>query len=672
MSGLNVVSPAQVVNPVTEQQLENLTDLEQTDLEDDSYLQQLSAFKVNPLNLNEASATELNELRILTDLQINNLLIYRKLFGSLVSVYELQAVPTWDVFTIKKLLPYISVSVPVILKETFENRITKGQHSLLMRVSEVLEKSKGYYPSTTGNNYAGGRQHYLMRYRYQYKNEMSWGITTDKDAGEPFLKQRKGFDFYSFHLSIKKVGIIQSLVVGDFTVNMGQGLIQWQSLAFKKSADVLAIKRQSAVIKPYTSAAEFYFNRGIGATIQLKKIELTAFASIRNNSANFSTDTLNEQEYVTSVLLSGYHRTQNEMDGKNKLRQASFGSNISYNNNNWHAGFNAVFYHFNHAINKRDEPYNLFSWQGNDWHNYSVDYSYTKKNFHLFGEAAIDKNRHSAIVNGLLISVDPRVDLSFLQRSISKEYQAVYGNAFTENTFPTNEKGFFAGISLKPSVLFTVDAYADVFIFPWLKYLVDAPSSGKEFLVQLTFNPNKQTEIYSRFKTESKQANQKENTTVTNFLQPITKQSWRTQFFFKINNTISIRNRVELVWYNKKKSDSEEGFLAYFDLFYKPVLKNYSANMRLAYFQTQGYNSRLYAYENDVLYSFSIPPFFGKGFRYYLNLDYNIRPNVELWLRWAQTIYEDQQTIGSGLDQINGNKKSEIKLQLLWEFKSHH
>ena len=93
--------------------------------------------------------------------------------------------------------------------------------------------------------------------------------------------QNRGFDFYSFHLFARKIGPIQSFAVGDFTVNMGQGLIQWQSLAFRKSVDVLGLKRQSPVLRPYNSAGEFNFHRGGGITIQKGDAEATAFISYR-------------------------------------------------------------------------------------------------------------------------------------------------------------------------------------------------------------------------------------------------------------------------------------------------------------------------------------------------------------------------------------------------------
>ena len=98
------------------------------------------------------------------------------------------------------------------------------------------------------------------------------------------------------------------------------------------------------------------------------------------------------------------------------------------------------------------------------------------------------------------------------------------------------------------------------------------------------------------------------------------------------------------------------------------MLKKFSANIRLQYFETDGYDSRIYAYENDVLFSYSIPVFYDKGYRYYFNLNYDFTRKLSCWFRWAQTIYKNKSTVGSGLDEIEGNKKTEIKVQLQYVF----
>ncbi|HLG39637.1 MAG TPA: helix-hairpin-helix domain-containing protein, partial [Chitinophagaceae bacterium] len=414
---------AQEIPPATEQQLENLADAEQAETEDDSYLQQLEQFRKNPVNLNTAEEAELKELRIITDLQIQHLISYRRLFGKFISIYELQAVPSWDVNTIRKLLPFITVSNPVSIEEDFNNRIRNGDHSLLLRVSQVSERSTGFDRSTPGTKYSGSPQRIFFRYRYTYKNLLQFGLAGDKDAGEQFFqgKQNKGFDFYSFHLFARNIGGIQALALGDFTVNMGQGLIQWQSLAFKKSADVIGIKRQSPVLRPYNSAGEFNFHRGAGITIKNGHIEATLFGSVRKLNANYRTDTLNNEDYISSFLTSGYNRTASEIANKNSLAQTAFGGNIKYRGGHWHVGVNGIYYKFSVPVNKPDDPYNFFALSGDPWYNFSADYSYTYRNIHFFGEAAADKYLHKAFINGLLVSVDQRVDLSLLHRYIEKE-----------------------------------------------------------------------------------------------------------------------------------------------------------------------------------------------------------------------------------------------------------
>ncbi len=668
---------AQVPEPITnttEQQLENITaNNEDVETEDDSYLQQIQHFLKNPINLNTASASELKELRLLTPVQIQNFILYRILIGKLVDVYELQAIPAWDVQTIQKIRPYITVSLQIELIETLNHRLRKGEHSILIRALQVLERAKGYLldSSSATNFYPGSPQKILFRYKYAYKNLLQYGIVAEKDAGEQFFKgkQKLGFDFYSFHLFARKIGIMHSLAIGDFAVNLGQGLIQWQSLAFKKSSEVISIKREADVLRPYNSAGEINFHRGIGITLAKNKWQLTTFVSYRKIDANFVADTSQSREdFVSSLQTSGYHRTKSETDDKGIQRQLAFGGNLSYHHKTLHLGVNGIQYRFKLPLIKSADPYNKYALSGNNFGNYSFDYSYTFRNLHIFGEAAFTSRFDKALVQGIILSASSRTDISILYRNISRSYQSLYSYAFTEGTYPTNEKGLYAGVTIRPGVSWRVDAYADFYKFPWLRYRVDAPSTGYDYLVQLSFKPNKQIEIYTRYHSESKAINQNPDMLI---LSPVIQQpqkNWRTQISYRINSAITLRNRTEIVWFDKKGIFPEQGFLTFFDLLFKPPLKPYAGSLRLQYFETEGYNSRVYAYENDVLYSFSIPAFYDKGYRYYLNINYDINRKFSLWARFAQTIYRDKSLIGSGLDEIEGKRKSEVKIQALYRF----
>ena len=669
-----VPKPEPASTTTTEQQLENITEnSEDQETEDDSYLQLLNQLQRNPVNINKADETFFKELRILTALQIHSFLTYRALLGKLISLYELQAVPGWDLLTIQKIRPFISVSDNEALFDDIGKRLQNGDHTLLFRVSQTLEKSKGYLQDagTSRSFYRGSPQRLFARYKYVYKNLLQYGILAEKDAGEEFFKggQKSGFDFYSAHFFVRNVGIVKSLALGDFTVNMGQGLTQWMSLAFKKGPDIMAVKRQSSVLRPYNSAGEIFFHRGAGITIGKNNWQATLFGSLRKVDANFNSDTTNGQdEFVSSLQTSGLHRTRGEVEDKGSQRQLAFGGNFSYSLKRLHLGVNAVQFSLKYPLQKANDPYNLFALSGKNFGNYSVDYSYTYKNLHFFGEAALTGKNYPALVNGLLLSVANNVDMSFLYRNISKGYQSLYTNAFTENTFPTNEKGFFTGISIKPHMNWRIDAYMDIYRFPWLKFRVNSPTQGKDYMVQLNYKPNRVFEIYTRYKMELKYINYNPDVLTISPVVAQPKKNWRTHLSYKLNTVITFRTRAEVIWFDKRGRAQEQGFLLYTDLLYKPLMKAFSGNIRLQYFETEGYNSRLYAYENDVLYSFSIPVFYDKGYRVYVNVNYDINKKMAIWARLARSVYPDQNKVGSGLDEISANHRTEVKFQMLYKF----
>ncbi|MEO6838343.1 MAG: helix-hairpin-helix domain-containing protein, partial [Ginsengibacter sp.] len=305
---------------IIEEQLEDLTAANEDETtEDDLYAQEMYHFLKQPINLNDADAGILEQLNLLNAIQISNLLSYRKLLGNFLNIYEIQAIPGWDLNLIRQLRPYITVSQKTEVFNSISKRIKNGENTLLIRGTQVLEKSRGYLldSSNVKNYYPGSPQKLLVRYKYKFGNLLQYGFTAEKDAGEQFFRgaQKNGFDFYSAHFFIRNLGIIKSLAIGDFSVNMGQGLTQWQSLAFNKGAEIMNVKRQSEVLRPYNSAGEIAFNRGIGITLNKNKWEVTGFLSNRKIDGGYNADTLNYEDYVSSLRLSGYHRTTSEIDG---------------------------------------------------------------------------------------------------------------------------------------------------------------------------------------------------------------------------------------------------------------------------------------------------------------------------------------------------------------------
>ncbi|GAA4737910.1 ComEA family DNA-binding protein [Flavisolibacter ginsenosidimutans] len=659
---LGLIAGAQDLPASTQQQLENLGDEE---LKDDALLQSLAFYKKHPLNLNEATAEDLQALRLLTALQTDAFLRYRAAFGKLIDIYELQAVPGFDVASIHKILPYVFTGPVLNAKENFLSRLKGGDQYLLFRLARTLEASKGYNASLP-THYLGDRNRLLTAYRYQYKTLLYYGAVADKDAGEQFFRgaQKLGFDFYSVHFFARNLGTVKSLALGDYVVNLGQGLTQWGSLAFGKSIDVLNTKRQSPVLLPYRSSGEFLFNRGAGITLGKKAWEATVFVSSKKFSGNIVSDSV---ERFTSFGTSGYYRTPSEIADRYKLTDFSVGGNLSFQNPGFKIGLNAVAHRFSLPLQKSAEPYNYFSFSGQQTFNASLDYGFTFRNAHFFGETAVDRLFNAATIHGVLISAAPNVDLSFLYRNLSFRYQSLFGNAFTDNSLPANEHGIYTGITIRPALGWQVAAYTDFYQFPFLKYRVSAPSSGWDYLLQLSYTPDKRTEIYLRCRTENKPLNDAGTTQVVSYPVDKIKQNLRLQFARQVRNDLLVKGRTEVIWFDGQSGQRQEGFLSFIEVAGSLSLK-LKGNARLQYFETGGYDSRIYAYESDVPYSFSIPAFYDKGFRYYLNLSFAFTKNLTGWMRLAQTVYPGKATTGSGLDQISGNRKTEIKLEAQYGF----
>jgi len=678
--GIVVAAQEKPLTPVNEQQLEMQAEREDEVTEDDAQWQQLEYLQKHPLNLNAANENDLQRLRLLTDLQISNFLLYRNLLGPLLHVNELQAVPAWDIPTIKRLLPYVTVSDQKNIIESLGERFRQGEQTLLLRFARTVNNSSEY--SKTTENYLGNATAMLVRYKYNYKNLLQYGITGDKDAGEQFFNgvQKNGFDFYSFHFFARKLGIIQSLAIGDFTVGFGQGLIQWQGMGFKKSAEVLGIKRQGAPLQPYNSAGEYNFHRGIGVTFQKKNIQWTVFGSLRKLNTNLVMDSLlNAPEYISSIITTGYHRSLAEGNDRNNVGCITTGGALKVANNRSHIGVNAVQYYLAKPMQPGDDAYDRFAISGRNWGNYSVDYSYTVRNMHIYGEVAVDKLLNRAMIHGLLASLDPKVDMAIVYRNISSRYQSLFSNAFTENSLPVNEKGCYAGLSIRPVVGWKLDVYSDIFSFPWLKYQVNAPSGGHEYLVQVGYTPNKLVEIYTRLRHETKLMNEADSFPGILPIVPVTRLNWRTHISYRLTKAVELRSRVETVWYGRNGKQKETGFLFYTDVYVKPLFKPFFFNARVQYVETDGYNSRIYAFENTVLYNFSIPPLYNKAIRYLINVNYRLmrrsamqqfkKFNCLFSLSVAQAIYPSKMAVEATKTDIEAYDRLDLKLQIIFSLR---
>lgn len=657
--------------PLLEDQAELIAEKEEseTDTNNEAELMRLESLITHKINLNYAEAAELEELPFITIIQIVNLLEYRKTLGAIENIYELQAIPGWHPEFIRKLLPFITISE----KETlagWKEKLKGGNNNFLAR-GAVAEFGSRDSDTVNKNSFRGSADKLMLRYKYQFGKELQFGFQADKDAGEKieFKNRKPGFDFLSVHLFFRNIGKIKQLAIGDYTINLGQGLIQWQSLSFAKSAEITSVKKQAEKIRPYTSAGEFNFHRGLALQLKHKNIYTMLFFSNRNLSSNIVSDS------VTSILSFGLHRTQNEMEKRNNLNMKVAGFSTGYRTNRFLINANGAGYLFSTPLTKANELYNAFAIRGKEWWNLSTDYSFTIKNIHLFGEAATDKNFNTAFINGALLALHRNLNLSLLYRKISPGYQAMFTTAFTENSKVNNETGFFIGINLQPANTLKIDAFSDIFYFPWLKFRVGLPSNGHEQMLRITYKPNRKTEFYTRFLYRQKQQNSASLSTVY-YLENIVQRSFRSHLSYQVSNMLTLKQRIE-VNYVRTGEVEETGFLFYTDISFTPPGSFMKMNFRVQYSAIDGYNSRIYAYETDLPGSSRVIANNITGYRIYGNFSFNMKTLLQQWkienkgfqlaFRPSFTVHNNKSSNLSS--QIKGkNILPDIKFQLIYKW----
>ena len=410
------------------------------------------------ISLNEIQVDELMLFPFINSYQAEQFDQYRKLLGDFIDIMELQAIPGWEESLVRKLLPFVKIGNAVLKKGKILSTIKKGDHQFTLRSS--LKEGAG------------------LLGRYQYKNPFfQVGVQIEKDAGEKFIQGSKGISFLSGQVSVSRIGIVRQIVLGDFMVAMGQGLVLGLGRVVRKSSMPMMMKRQQSFIVPYRSTDENRFFRGAGIWLSGKKWEMGTFYSNNKLDGNMKKDSI-LGDYVSSLQTSGIHITEAEIMDKNILSLRSIGFMGSVIVNRIKLGAHGVDHEFSSPLIKSGDLYNLYALNGRKNGSLGIKAESSFRNIHWFTELAKDKNGELAILAGAQSAIDKQLDFSILIRSIAKKYKAFWANSFTEGTEPSDEKGIYTGISFRPFMGVQLDAYADWYRSSWLKYQTNAPIIG--------------------------------------------------------------------------------------------------------------------------------------------------------------------------------------------------
>jgi len=623
--------------PMDETLLE--TEVESADPSD--LLDELNELQSHPLNINRASFEELQRLPGLSSVAARRILAYRKERGPFESVDRLSQLEGFDAELLDRLRAFITVND----EESARGIVGTSR----LRFSRTLERPRGFQDGT----YFDSPAKYYQRSRLAFRDRYETGFLSEKDSGE-----KRWDDFRAFYFKATDPARRYALILGQYRLEVGQGLALWSPYAFSKGPDaVYPSKRRPRGVQPYTFAAENSGLVGGAAMGRLGNFSATIFASKAKRDAN-----LTPSGEVETLLESGLHRNENELRKRDTLSESALGTHLQ-----WAPPMDAslgvtvytVTYDPPLANSRREE--HRFDFRGHRNHLWSFNYDLPLPGGNLFGEIARSKSGGIAALSGIHLSA-PRLGVVLLARSYGRDFHSPLGFAFGERTgAPQNERGVYLGVAGRPAGKTVINAYADVFKFPWRTATDPLPTSGVEVFLQAEQPLRRDLRITFRVR----QKRQEEFRTFSNSdgrssrrLVEREQLNLRLQVDFSVVPTLQVRGRAEIIAVNydgrgQPRLPRQRGFLLYHDVRWT-LRSRLTLSTRLTFFDTDSFDSRLYQFENDLPGVLTNQLLYGRGSRWYVLAETRLGRWLAASVKFASTYHDDRTTLGSGPDAIQG------------------
>lgn len=655
-----VATPAETkgAEPDGEQQRPQLETVigELTATEDDDEAEQwadlydlLADMAEHPMNINTATREDFEQLPFLNDRQIEQLCEYLYRYGPMRSTAELQMIESLDYGHRRLLQCLVYAGEPAGKGSPGLRDIMKhGRNTLVATARVPLYERKG-----DRNGYLGYKYKHWFRYDFESGGRLRFGLTGSQDAGEPFFAAGNGmgYDFYSFYLQVKKTGRIENLTVGRYRLAFGKGLILGSTFSLGKTSMTASAGRSANAIRVHSSRSESDYFQGAAATVRIAGgLTVSAFASYRPLDA-----TLNADGTARTIVTAGYHRTVSEMAKKNNTHATAAGANVRYAAGGWHAGATAVYTHLDRDLAPLSSTlYRRYYAAGNDFTNASADYGYVNHRLAVSGETAIDRHGAVATLNTASITVSDELNLTLLQRFYSYRYTALHAGSFSDGGAVRNESGIYLGADWHPTPDISISAYTDYAWFPWARYRISRSSHSSDNMLSVAWTPGRWT-LGARYRLRLRQRDNE----LKNALTAYNTHRLRLHAAYDDGRRWSFRTQADFAITEYEERDG--GWMVSENVSCK--LKRLRLNLSAGYFHTDSYESRVYAYERALLYSFSQPSFYGRGIRATLMARVDFGHRLMLTARTGLTRYFDRTTIGSGYQAVGSPSMTDIEMQ---------
>jgi hypothetical protein len=608
-----------------------------------AYIDLLYDLAENPVNLNSDNAEEIARLFFLSEFQVKALTDYTQTTGRIMTFNELAYIPGFDRTSAEIIIPFSKLNGSKI---TIRDSV---------QLKNLLITNLTVKTGNRDTTYPGSPWKVLTKYKIN-GGSFSGGFTVEKDQGESFFcPGTVSPDFFSANISYTGNGLIKKVILGDYSARFGQGTNINTGISRGLSLTSQGYMSATNEIKPYTSTDENLFFRGIATSLSIKNVEVSLFCSRNKIDATLSASSGSPGCYIDNLYRSGTHNTPGLLLKRDAVNESVFGMNLSYNFKSVRIGLAWSETRFSHPVKSDyNNPEKIFSFSGETNNVGSLYYNSMIKRILIYGEISANEINKYAIVQGLSIRPSDRLTINFLFWKYSPGYISFLGKG------PGGGSGSYSEQSVLGN--FTFEAARHLFIsggcyiqhFPWLKYRCSSPSMGVKREAGIKYMPTEKLAfdcIYN-YRVTMADYSQKPGVPVLN---QMVSRSLKFMARYSIYDNLTLGTRMDYKILDPSRS---KGILLLEDLNYRVRSFPLSLWVRYCTFNTDDYDSRIYTWENDLLYTFSIPALYGKGSRFYFMAGWKITNKAELRFKYG-TLSESQAGI------LTNNNEFRVQLKVI-------
>ncbi len=606
-----------------------------------------------PLNINTATRDELRELLFLSDEQIEDIHAYIYLHGPMKTLGELQLTGSLDYDTRRMLRLFVYAGDPPQEKEriSVKDILGNGRSELIGRMDIPLYLRDGFRPHSAeelkrypNRAYMGTPLSHSIRYTFNWHNRVRFGISADKDAGEPFGgPNRAGYDFCSPYLLIRDMGVIRELALGNFKAQLGYGLLM--GAGFGQGKSTMLSERRTQGLKPHSSTQEYGYLRGAGIAVGGGHTTLTLLGSVTPLDGTLKGDSV-----ISSFKQDGYHRTALEWSKKNNIRQGTVAANVRYGYRGFNLGGTVLYECLSLPYKGHDRYWGL-----------SSDISLGRPRYALSAEFSVSDGKPALICNQTF-RLPRGWKVNSLFRAYSPDYFALHSNALAEGSV-ANEIGLLTGFTYSRGGL-KVNGYADLFLFPQARYGASGKSNGMDLRLETDRRLGRRDALYlsARFKSKQKDCR------YTGQLEYCWTGRYRLRWTHTGRGGSELKTQILYTRYDFIAEPISNGWAITQSYSGNLIKERLDLNLSAALFMTDSYDSNVSVYESGLRYSYGFMTLSGEGVRLAMTLKWNVVKGFQLNFKAGGTWYMDRDEISQAQQRIDASHKEDLSVQLIRKF----